>query len=291
MIFRRTPYQHVFDFLLRVPMEVLNEQAVLEEASSDSRALDVQLKHHAARIKAEAIDPETGMVSYAYLRDSQVYRDYRALTAQLATFDLTTLHSREQRLAFWLNLYNALVVDGIIHYGLQRSVTEMPGFFRQTAYNVGGYRFSLDDIEHGILRANKGHLYIPGAQFPANDPRRVFALDHVDFRIHFALVCGAVSCPPISFYDADKIDAQLDLATRNFLANNLRVDIERCLIRASRLLQWYGQDFVTGRGLGRTRELLRTLQPYWSDEPQRAVFSAPDVRIKFTPYDWSLNAL
>ena len=292
---QRTLPQIIVDRLLGIREDVLNAPMPGMSLSSSGERPDVLLRKHTANIKIEAVDAVTGKVNYTKLKTSEAYQDYRRLTASLPAFDLAKLASREQKLAFWLNLYNALVIDGIIHYGIRESVNELPGFFRRTAYQIGDYRFCLDDIEHGILRANAGHLFIPGAQFGINDPRRALVLDKVDFRVHFALVCGAASCPPIGFYDPQKIDTQLDLATRNFVEQTIEVEPDRKIVKLSKLLQWYGEDFGAGRwmklGLDNRRQLLNALKPYMADGVIHDISESRKLRVRFKPYDWSLNAV
>lgn len=291
----RTVPQTLFDLLLHIKTEVLNDDSfVVARVAGESVA--AQLKTHSQRIKAEAIDPITGQVDYTRLRDSTAYREYRSLTAQLLpTFALDRLTTREEKLAFWLNLYNALIIDGIIHFGIRKTVREDAGFFRRVAYNVGGFRFSADDIEHGILRANAGHPLIPGPQFGKHDPRCQFVLEQTDFRIHFALVCGAKSCPPVNFYDADHIDFQLDLAARKFLSQNVESDPDKQVVRLPRLLHWYSDDFGAGNwlkvGLGDTASLLRAIAPYLTDRASQTLLEqhAGSLKVRFRVYDWALN--
>ena len=289
----RTVPQKLFDTLLRIKAEVLNDDSFAGPRSDESVA--TQLKRHTHQIKAEAIDSISGQVDYAHLRDSAVYREYRVLSARLPTFALDSLTTREEKLAFWVNLYNALIIDGIIHFGVRQTVMEDAGFFRRVAYNVGGFRFSADDIEHGILRANAGHPAIPGPQFVQHDPRRRFALRQIDFRIHFALVCGAKSCPPVNFYDAAQIDAQLDLAAKNFLNQDVEIDPDRQIISLSKLLLWYSGDFGASAwvkiGLGDKSPLLRAIAPYLIDDSVRTFIEtyADTLKVRFKTYDWALN--
>ena len=78
------------------------------------------------------------------------------------------------------------------------------------AYDVGGLLFSLDEIEHGVLRCNRGHPKDKKPMFVLeNDPRMKLMLTKFDARIHFALNCGANSCPPIRIYQADRLNAQV----------------------------------------------------------------------------------
>ena len=69
------------------------------------------------------------------------------------------------------------------------------------AYNVGGLLFTLDEIEHGVLRCNRGHPKDQKPLFSDEEPRISLALGSLDPRIHFALNCGATSCPPIRFLE------------------------------------------------------------------------------------------
>jgi hypothetical protein len=162
-------------------------------------------------------------LDYSALRQSPLYDDFRQCAGKLRTFNPSALPDRNAQLAFWINLYNTLVLDAVIALGIQRSITEQRAgltFLRQAAYIVGGQRMSCDDIEHGILRANRGHPFFPGKQFHSSDPRLKWVIEPFDKRIHFALNCASRSCPPIRAYAPEKLDSQLDLATRSYLATD-----------------------------------------------------------------------
>ena len=110
------------------------------------------------------------------------------------------------------------------------------------AYDIGGQCFSLNDIENGILRGNKGSmatLYM--TPFGKGDPRIVHALPEAEPKIHFALNCGAKSCPPIKTFKPDGIDAQLKTATDSYLENDDAVTLEpdKGVIYLSMLFKWY----------------------------------------------------
>lgn len=241
-------------------------------------------------LKAEAYDTVHGRVDYARLRASPTYAEYCRCARRLQSFDPVTLGSREERLAFWINLYNALIVDAVIQFEVKRSVNEAPGFFWRAAYNIGGQRYCAFDIEYGILRANAPHPAIPGAHFGASDPRR-HSLQRLDPRIHFALVCAARSCPPIAVYDATRIDDQLEIAARTFI-NNGGAEIDRASgeVRLSQLFQWYAQDFgARPFGFGDKRPLLEFIAAYLPDERDREYVLQGKLTVRFQPYDWSLN--
>ncbi len=211
-------------------------------------------------------------------------------TALLRGIDLRELATREQRLAFWINLYNALVIDAVIAFGVRDSVGEGHAgrlrFFRRAAYAVGGFRLSCDDIEHGILRGNRGHPYIPGPQFGPSDARRASVIAPPDVRCHFALNCGSRSCPPIGVYDPERVDSQLDVATRHFVGMEIIVDCARNTVRVSQLFRWFATDF--GGRLGVIGFLLRYLPE--GEERQWLAARQGQVRLAYRPYDWGLNA-
>lgn len=269
--------------------EVLNVDVPYTGLPPNGPALAAALREAMLALKAAAID-ETGFhIQYARLNTSAAYRTYvYELTPQLQVFDPATLTSREERLAFWINLYNALVIDGVIAYGVQRSVSERftgLAFFRRAAYRIGGLRLSCDDIEHGILRANAGNPFLPGSQFVMSDRRLTYALTTPDPRIHFALNCASRSCPPIGVYSADRIDAQLDLALRSFVSADLELDEAAEQLLISRIFSWYRSDFG-----GREETIQWLVRALPEGDPRRVWLAThPNPRLAFKPYDWGLN--
>jgi len=276
------------------PNEALNCVGATESGHAPTPGADLAayLKQAISRLQAEGIDPATGLVDYAGLARSDSFREYEAAVGALRDFDPHTLGDHAARLAFWLNLYNALIIHAVIAYGPRGRITEVAGVFERAAYVVGGWRLSADDIEHGILRANAGHPFLPGARFESGDPRRALALERLDPRLHFALNCGAESCPPINFYDADRFDAQLDLAARHFLSTGgLRLDRAARTVHLSRIFSWYAADFGGAWfGYRRRAALLRTVAAWAAPEQVEYLRAHADgLRVRFLPYDWSLN--
>lgn len=174
------------------------------------------------------------------------------------------------RLAFWIDVYNGAVIrqpDVRLESWPQRLAS-----FRRTVVTVAGRPLSLDAIEHGILRRSAWRLGLGYLRNPL--PSRFEGaqrVERVDPRIHFALNCGAASCPPIAAYEAARIDAQLDRATRAYLAAH--VEVEAGVVRVPRVLLWYAGDFGGPRGI---RRLLRAHG-----------VEAPGRRLRFAPYDWT----
>jgi hypothetical protein len=224
-----------------------------------------------------------GGVDYAALRASPDFRDVEACARRLAHVDVAGLGSRSARLAFWINVYNALVLHGIVRLGIRRTVWEAWNFFGRVSYRVGAFVLSVDEIEHGILRGNRRRRLPPVLPFRPGDPRLGLVIDPVDPRIHFAVNCGSRSCPPVAVYRADAVEAQLDLAARGFINQEVGLDA-RGRIECTRLLKWYGGDFEAAGGLGPF--LLRHLD----DGPARAALAAgaPPCEV-FRPYSWSVG--
>jgi hypothetical protein len=228
-------------------------------------------------------------VDYAALRASSLYDYFRHCTGKLCTFNPSTLPDWNAQLAFWLNLYNTLVVDAVIALGVQRSIMEQRAgmaFLRQAAYIVGGQRMSCDDIEHGILRANRGHPLFPGKQFSSADPRLKWVIEPFDPRIHFALNCASRSCPPFRAYSAEGLDSQLELATRSYLETEMQILPEKNALHLSSIFQWFATDFGGRQGI--TDLVLSHL----SNTPERAwlIEQRGRVSLRYKPFDWSLNS-
>ncbi len=184
----------------KVPVEKLSQEML-------SAIREIKMKYYT----------EDGNVNYGAIKESKEYEEYRRLAGRLRDFDLDLLKDEKRRLAFWINLYNTIVVEGIIVLGIKNSVKEITGFFTKIKYNIDGYRFSPDDIEHGILRANTKPPMFPLRQFRSYDKRMRFSLNTVDPRIHFAIVCGSRSCAPIKFYTPESIADELELASLSFI--------------------------------------------------------------------------
>ncbi len=261
------------------------------QGATASLALAADLRRIMGALMEAGFDIPTARVAYPRLQVSPIYAEYKQCAVRLQTFDPASLVDDQERLAFWINLYNALIVDAVIRFGIRCSVRELPGFFWRAAYDIGGKRYDSTDIEYGILRANRGHPAIPGAHFGAGDPRLAFSLQKLEPRIHFALVCAARSCPRITAYDAGDINAHLDLAARAFInGGGVQVNRAQGEVLLSRILQWYAPDFGAGPlGLGDRTPLLEYVSSYLADETSRGYLLGGRPRVRFMRYDWSLN--
>lgn len=202
--------------------------------------------------------------------------------------------SQENQIAYLLNAYNAYALQTVIdNYPLQgssffkkltspkrfaypsNSIRHIDGVFDGIKHKVAGREMTLDDIEHGTLRADY------------NEPR-----------IHFALVCAAVSCPPIraEAYRGDRLDEQLDDQGAAFLNDPRlnRFEVERGQVYLSKIFDWFGEDFRQFAGKAgyqgdeRVNGVLSFCSRYLLDRVARFLESE-DYEVQYIDYDWTLN--
>lgn len=167
----------------------------------------------------------------------------------LSNLDLQTLieglGDDDAKKTFWINIYNAWYQLLAIREKLNR-----PEIFTRKAIPIAGSNFSLDDIEHGILRRYRWKYsmgYLPYF-FPGKLIKQL-AVSTIDYRIHFALNCGAKSCPPILFYSHDNLQEQLNMATRSFIRSESEVDESKKEVRVSKIMDWFRGDFGGKKGI------------------------------------------
>lgn len=283
--------KHGFKWLKLGKSRKLKETKVLNQGSRDQVApspdVACNLMATMGDLKERFYNLNRGLVDYEAMKNSSEYRRiYQQTSAKLQDFNLTRLSSLEEKLAFWINLYNTIVVHGIVELGLSSSVREIPNFFSHIAYRIGDYKFSAQDMEHGILRANSRPPYRPFSLFRRNDPRRQFSLESIDPRIHFALVCGSRSCAPIRFYEPRGIYEQLEIATKNFVNSSEVVILpEENKILLSQIFKWYKGDF------GGKKQMFEFLQRYLNPDEESDFFakSKDSIVVEYLFYDWNLN--
>jgi len=201
-----------------------------------------------------------------YLSAVRASGDLRPYRDALAALDRETLanelNTDAKKLAFWIHVYNAVAQEHLggayqAHTGffrffpgrLRRLLAEAAPF-NATACVVAGQTLSLNAIEHGLLRRSRlwwspwyGRKLRPGVF------EQRFRVDRLDPRIHFALNCAAESCPPIRFYEAEHIDAQLDQAVLAYLEGELRVDSARQLLELPGIFYLFQRDFGGRKGI------------------------------------------
>jgi hypothetical protein len=163
------------------------------------------------------------------------------------------LASREGKLSFWLNCYNAyaqLLLEEVDPDLLDGGLLERWKFFARDRIPIGGVWLSLNDIEHGLLRSSKqpwGFGYFPRL-FPSSFERE-FRLAECDPRVHFALGHDAEHCPPIAVYSPRDVDEDLDIAIEWFLEENVTYDSAENTATVPRLFRQYRGDFGGTHGI------------------------------------------
>jgi hypothetical protein len=222
-------------------------------------------------------------VDYRALAASAAWRDYLRQAGCLGFFDPAGLASDAEKKAFWINTYNSLVVHAVIAERFPASVRDVPGFFQNMTYEIGGIENGLDTIEDGILRGNRPKTAGAEPILPPGDARLGHALGEVDPRIHFALVCAARSCPRLEAYAPERLDAQLEAAARAFLSRTTRLAPGGGL-EVSAVLQWYEIDF--GGRAGVIAALLRHLE---AGPARRYLEADPNPSLTYAEFDWRLN--
>ena len=276
--------------------------------AGDASAVAARLQRSMLELTEAHLLDDGSRVDYDTLRSSAEFARFCSAVGELGALPAAALADgadESERTAFWINVYNTLVIHGVVAVGAPEDSGERARFFSGESgvvYHVAGACFSLDDIEHGILRANappRQHSWSGSAEpcFASGDARQLYSLRTCDARVHFALNCGARSCPPIRIYSAAHLDDELGLAARAFVESE--VDVPSAAdrpsrVRASRLLEWYASDF------GATdADVVATLRGYLPpDAPLAAALGAAldhadaaggGPELEFSEYNWALN--
>jgi hypothetical protein len=178
--------------------------------------------------------------------------------------------------AFWINIYNAYNLH-CMRLVPALTLKEKRRHFFQKRLKIGGRSWSLNEIEHGILRKSKlwwakGYLSNPFAALA----ERKLRLEIADPRIHFALNCGAKSCPAIRFYSAEQMDSDLETASQAFIEAEVEWAPGSNTVYASSIFQMYIGDFGGRKGI------LSWIKKYRPDITGEA------LRVKFLPYNWTM---
>ncbi len=219
---------------------------------------------YAALLK-DIVTPD-GLVRYDVLGEAPRRRSLLAIVAAYAKADLPS--GDDEKLAFLCNAYNVNVLKMVVGETAKEdftSVMDIPGFFDTLSITVAGKQMTLNALENEQIR-------------PMGDPR-----------IHAALVCAAMSCPPLRGepYTAQRLDEQLNDQCRRWINDPKRNGIDEQGLRVSMIMQWYGDDFSVepyGGVVGFVRAFAEPTGPIGrrlsrEDEPQ----------VHFLKYDWRLN--
>ncbi|MCI0460108.1 MAG: DUF547 domain-containing protein [Gemmataceae bacterium] len=210
-----------------------------------------------------------GMVTYARWKENT--KDIAALDEYLESLscvDLASPAATEERLAFWINAYNAVTLKGILREypttSIRNHTAKLAGYniWKDLCLWVDGKEYSLEDIEHKVLRQ-------------MGEPR-----------IHFALVCASRGCPPLAnrAYTAAGLVEQLTANARRFFAQPTNFQTDSRTVHVSQLLKWYGTDFAAT-----PVEQLRLLRPYLPSAENLTWMDRGSFPVRYLDYDWALN--
>jgi hypothetical protein len=233
--------------------------------SAGARKFDRSHKHYGSVLKLYVKDE---LVDYSGLKsnpkDLSLYLDETAAVSE-ADFKSWT---QEQQLAFLINLYNAETLRLIIDHYPVRSIKDIAsdskGPWELPVVSLFGKKITLNHLEHGIIRKNY------------DEPR-----------VHFALVCAALGCPPLRSdpYTAEKLNQQLEDQGKRFISDSTknRVDLEKRIVYLSPIFQWFPEDFINKSG-----SVLVFVEAYFPDKISNELRKG-NFKIEYTNYDWSLN--
>jgi hypothetical protein len=208
-----------------------------------------------------------GVVNYKGLKTDQRFAEFIAI---LQKTDPNTI-SRKNRLAFWINVYNAFVLKVVCDKYPIKSIMSKTAYalgksnFQKKLVTINGVQYSLNDVENNIIR-------------PCGDPR-----------IHFAINCAAKSCPPLrsEAFEPARLSAQMDEQARNFINNPEKnsFDFAKNEIMVSKIFDWFEEDFKK-YDAGVPAFISRYLPP----EPGKQLLAnAKTVKVKHHDYNWDLN--
>lgn len=182
----------------------------------------------------------------------------------IAEFDVNTLADDKERLAFWINAYNALAIKQIVDGQSPIGTIGRMKFFRTTNHRVGGRSLDLNSIENDIL-------------YRTDEPR-----------VHFAIVNASYSAPRLrsGAYRADELEQQLEDNTRDFIGDNRKNRFSKALRQAklSQIFETHKDDFG-----GDDKSVLEFISRYVADEALAADLAAGGYSIKYLEYEWSIN--
>ncbi len=195
----------------------------------------------------------TGNVDYkGFKRDYNALKNYINL---LGTHQPTESWNNSDKLAYWINAYNAMTIDLINRNYPVKSINDIDKPWEQRLWKLGKKWYNLNEIEHQILRK-------------MNEPR-----------IHFAIVCASFSCPKLQnkVFRASSLEEQLTNATKEFLSDSNRNNLSENSLKLSKIFKWFAKDFK------QNGSLIDFLNQYAD------IKISNNAKKSFKDYNWDLN--
>lgn len=225
------------------------------------------------------------LVDYVAIGTSEEFRRYVNLVQDLHRVNIHEL-SDDEKLAFFLNLYNAMVIHAMVRVG----PPEKRSFSADFNYLVGGHPYSISTIKNGILRGNRRPPYSLAKPFGAGDKRLEVAFPKVNPLIHFALSNGTRSSPTMRFFSTQGIEAELRTTARVFFQreDGMEVDLDKRTVYLTQIIKWFSIDF------GQEKQVLKWVINYL-DATKAGLLThllsdGGPVHIVYQNFDWSVNS-
>ena len=189
---------------------------------------------------------------------------------------INQLNSDEKKKTFFINVYNAFTNNALRKN--PALYNDRNKFFKDEQFNIAGNKISLDIIEHGFLRKSSVKLSLGKLKkiFPSKLEKK-FRVNTVDYRIHFALNCGAKSCPPVDVYQLETLDKQLENNKIAYLKKNSKFDKTKNELYVTPLMSWFRGDFGNLDGVEKIIKDIKII-------PQDV-----NPTLKFNDYDWTID--
>ncbi len=235
--------------------EILVEESIDEEIEVITETINTTEVFNHSVWNSLLIDNVSlnGNVNYEGFRQNKgQLRDY---IASLGTNMPAENWTQEDKLAYWMNAYNAMTVDLILRNLPLKSIKDIDKPWNQRLWKLGAKWYNLDEIEHQILRK-------------MNDPR-----------IHFGINCASFSCPPLlnEAFTSATVDTQLESLAKRFINDPQRNSISANKIQLSKVFSWFGKDFK------KNGSLIDYLNKYAD------VAISNKAKKSYKEYNWNLN--
>lgn len=182
--------------------------------------------------------------------------------------------------AFWINIYNSLINLKLKDKSRVKLYPKFE-FFSISDIYISNLKLSFDDIEHGILRKSEIKYflgYLPKFSIFISNWEKQLRVDKKDYRIHFALNCGALSCPKNLAYDEKNIESKLETSKESFIKNDSTFDSINNILTISKIFYWFIGDFGGKKGIIQIHKDLNII-------PQ----TSQNVKVKFRDYNWEID--
>jgi len=260
-----------------------------ERVDEDSMSLLNRVKKLLGKVES-AVTSNDGLVDYKNAHKNEYYPIFEEAICELQGVHMGEME-RDMKLAFGINLYNVMIKYAFMKRGIGNSNSSRGAFFSGVKIDIGGDILSCNDLEHGVLRGNQKPAYSLTTQFSGSDLRTRLSVENPDCRIHFALNCGAKSCPPVKNFSVSAIEEELRIVAQAFCEqdHNVKVDDKTNTLHLTMILSWFRVDFAPSKK-ELPAKVVTFLRGEKKEKLQKMMDSGKAVNVQFNTYDWGTNA-